>query len=295
MPATNPWNPFGTRFWSTTGAANTDGTARLTGTPSAVSITNKRLTDLMDRTATVTNTIYRGVARLRGKLFNNWTWESAVLYSQAHVTDEEAGPSRKSLLIAAINQTDPLKAFNPFTRTFAVQNGGLVVTGPYVNSSMVQSGFRSKFIREGFTKLASGDVRAAGDVLSIWGGNAIGAAVGGEWRYEGYDDLRPAYAGLNPAGSGLDEATNDFLGFSPTLTRTVRVTWRRLTWRPAYRWWVINSACRWCAPLSCRPRRASRVTLTLVIPPNPSSGLTGGLFLGRWCAVPTTRDFMRLT
>ena len=215
VPASNPWNPFGTRFWSTTGAANTDGTPRLTGTPSAVSITNKRLTDLMDRTATVTDTVYRGVAGLRGKLFNNWTWESAVLYSQAHVTDEEEGPSRKSLLIAAINQTDPLKAFNPFTRTFAVQNGALVVTGPYVNSSMVQSGFRSKFIREGITKLASGDVRAAGDVLSIWGGNAIGAAVGGEWRYEGYDDLRPAYAGLNPAGSGLDETSNDFLGFSP--------------------------------------------------------------------------------
>ncbi|MEI6106523.1 MAG: TonB-dependent receptor plug domain-containing protein, partial [Opitutae bacterium] len=40
VPSTNPYNPFGTRFWSTTGAPNTDGTPRLTGTPSAVSITN---------------------------------------------------------------------------------------------------------------------------------------------------------------------------------------------------------------------------------------------------------------
>jgi hypothetical protein len=50
VPASNPFNPFGTRFWSPTGAPNADGTARLTGTPSAVSITNKRLSDLATRT-----------------------------------------------------------------------------------------------------------------------------------------------------------------------------------------------------------------------------------------------------
>ena len=48
VPANNPWNPFGERFWSPTGAPNTDGSARLTGTPAAVRITNKRLTDLAD-------------------------------------------------------------------------------------------------------------------------------------------------------------------------------------------------------------------------------------------------------
>ena len=215
VPATNPFNPFGTRFWSPTGAANTDGTPRLTGTPSAVSISNKRLTDLMSRTATITDTVYRGVAGVRGKLFDTWSWESAVLYSQAKVGDDEEGPSRKSLIKNAINQTDPTLAFNPFTRTFAVQGGTLAVTGDYVNSASVQSTFRSKFLREGVTKLGSGDVRASGDLLAIWGGNTIGAAVGGEWRYEGYQDTRPPYAGLNPAGSGLDLATNDFLGFSP--------------------------------------------------------------------------------
>ncbi|WP_438481233.1 TonB-dependent receptor domain-containing protein [Oleiharenicola lentus] len=215
VPATNPWNPFGTRFWSPTGAPNADGTPRLTGTPSAVSITNKRLSDLMDRTATVTNTVYRGVAGARGKLFDTWSWETAALYSQAKVSDDEEGPSRKSKLIAAINQTDPALAFNPFTRTFAVQNGTLAVTGDYVNPESVQSTFRSQFVREGITKLSSGDVRASGELLPIWGGNSIGAAFGGEFRYEAYDDMRPAFAGLNPVGSGLDPSTNDFLGFSP--------------------------------------------------------------------------------
>jgi len=215
VPATNPWNPFGTRFWSPTGAPNADGTPRLTGTPSAVSITNKRLTDLMQRTANVEDMVYRGVAGVRGKLSGSWSWESAVLYSQARVDDDEEGPSRKSKLIAALNQTDPAQAFNPFTRTFAVQGNTLVVTGNYVNPDSVQSTFRSDFLRTGVTKLGSWDFHASGDLLPIWGGNTIGTAFGGEFRYEGYDDTRPPFAGLNPASSGLDPTTNDFLGFSP--------------------------------------------------------------------------------
>ena len=215
VPSTNPFNPFGERFWSPTGAANSDGTARLTGTPSAVSITNKRLSDLATRTDYVDTSVYRGLAGLRGKLAGSWTWEAALLYSAARVIENETGPTRKSKLIAAINQTDPTKAFNPFTRTFAVQNGTVVATGDYKNPDSVTSTFRSEFIRNGITKLASGDARASGDLFAIWGGNAIGAAVGGEFRAETYDDYRPPFAGLNPAGSGLNPESNDFLGFSP--------------------------------------------------------------------------------
>lgn len=215
VPVTNPFNPFGNRFWSPTGAPNTDGTPRLTGTPSAVSITNKRLTDLQDRTDFVDNSVYRGVFGLRGKIFKSWNWEAALLYSAARVIENEEGPSRKSLLIQAINQSDPAKAFNPFTRSFAVQNGTLAVTGDYRNPDSVTSAFRSSFIRNGITKLGSGDFRASGDLLSIWGGNTIGGAFGGEFRYEAFDDFRPPYAGLNPPGSGLDLLANDFLGFSP--------------------------------------------------------------------------------
>jgi hypothetical protein len=103
-------------------------------------------------------------------VFSTWSWEAAVLYSAARVIENEEGPTRKSLLIAAINQTDPAKAFNPFTRTFAVQNGNLVVVGPYTNPESVQSTFRSSFIRNGITKLGSADFRASGDVVSLWGG-----------------------------------------------------------------------------------------------------------------------------
>jgi outer membrane receptor protein involved in Fe transport len=215
VPATNPYNPFGTRFWSTTGAPNADGTPRLTGTPSAVRISNKRLTDLMQRTSSISNDIYRGVAGLRGTFASTWNWEAAALWGESRVTDDEIGPSRKSLLQNAINQTDPALAFNPFTYTFAVQGSALAVTGPYVNPESVQQTFRSQFVRNGITKLRSGDARATGELFDLWGGNAVGAAVGGEYRFEAYDDFRPPYAGLNPPGSGLDPTTNDFLGFSP--------------------------------------------------------------------------------
>ncbi len=215
VPVTSPYNPFGTRFWSPTGAPNADGTARLTGTPAAVVITNKRLADLATRTATITDSVYRGVAGLRGKLAGTWTWEGALLYSAARVTDSEAGADRKSLLQQSINSADPAAAYNPFGYNFAVQGGALVVTGPGTSPASVTSAFRAPFVRDGITKLGSGDVHATGEILPIWGGNIIAGAAGGEFRYEAYDDYRPPYAGLNPPNSGLDPAANDFLGFSP--------------------------------------------------------------------------------
>ncbi len=215
VPANNPYNPFGSRFWSLNGAPNTDGTPRLAGTPAAVSITNKRLNDLPLRVASVDTSVYRGLAGLRGKAYKTWTWEAGALYSAARVIDNEEGTVRRSLLSAAINQSDPAKAFNPFTRTFAVRNGSLVATGPYTNPESVTATFLSSYMRSGITKLGGLDFRAAGDVATIWGGHKIGGAFGGEFRYEGYDDYRPPYAGLNPTGSGLDPASNDFLGFSP--------------------------------------------------------------------------------
>jgi outer membrane receptor protein involved in Fe transport len=215
VPATNPYNPFGTRFWSPTGTPNADGTARLTGTPTAVSITNKRFIDFATRTDSVTDSVYRGVWGVRGKLFESWTWEGALLYSTARGIEYEAGATRRSLLAAAINQTDPTKAFNPFGQSFAVQNGALVATGAYQNPQTVISTFQAPYIRNGITKLGSADFHAGGDVLEIWGGNKIGAAFGGEFRYEAYDDYRPPYAGLNPPGSGLDPTNDDFVSFSP--------------------------------------------------------------------------------
>jgi len=213
VPASNPWNPLGDRFFSPTGTPNADGTPRLVGTPSAILLNNKRFTDLDRREAEITSTTVRALAALKGRFGDTWTWDSGVLFSTGHVNDTEHNSTRRSLLIAAINQTDPTKAFNPFTRTFAVQNGAVVVTGNYANSDSLIKSIQQDYMRDGYTKLVSWDAKITGQPLRLWGGNTMAVAAGGEYRYEGFADVRPPYAGLNPVGSGLDPTNSDFLSY----------------------------------------------------------------------------------
>ncbi len=215
IPIDNPFNPFGSRFWHPTGAPNTDGTARLVGTPATVVINNKRFIDLGTRNFEVTSDVIRGVGGLRGKLGGTWNWESAILYTLARTEDDESGSTRESLFQEALNRTTAATAYNPFGYTFAVQGGALAVTGPYVNPRSVIDSFQRNFLREGETSIASWDFRASGELIDLWGGNAASLAAGAEYRSETYEDTRPPFAGLNPAGSGLDPLDNDFLAFSP--------------------------------------------------------------------------------
>lgn len=214
VPATNPYNPFGTRFYHPTGLASTDGTPRLTGTPSPVVISNKRYLDFGNREFVVDSDVWRLVGGLRGTMFDRWNWESSVLYTMARTKDDERGASRESLFQEALNRTDPTQALNPFNYLFAVQGSTLVVTGPYSNPRSVIDTFQRNFLREGETSIASWDFRASGELLEVFGRTLSGAA-GVEVRQETYDDERPAFAGLNPASSGLDPLDNDFLAFSP--------------------------------------------------------------------------------
>lgn len=213
VPVTNPYNPFGNRFWSPTGASNADGTPRLTGTPTAVNIISHRFADFGLRKATITDAVYRGVVGLRGKFSNSWTWESAFLHSRTCGVEYEPA-ARISWLATAINSSDPAAAMNPFERSYAVRNGALVDTGAFVNAESVKASIYAPYIRNGITKLTSGDFRASGDVWPLWGGNKISGAVGGEIRSEGYDDYRPPFVGLNPPNSGFDPTRTDFVSAS---------------------------------------------------------------------------------
>lgn len=215
VPASNPWNPFGTRFWHPTGAPNADGTSRLTGTPGDVRISNKRLTDLPDRVAEIDNRIFRVVAGLRGRWGESWNWETAVLHGDVKVIDSESNIPRDSRFRPTLAQTDPNLAFNPFTRTFAVQGNTLAVTGDYQNPASLLDSFLDDFVRLGRTGLTSLDFKASGDLWPVWGGNTLAVAFGGEYRHETYLDYRPPFAGLNPPDSGLDPTTDDFMNFSP--------------------------------------------------------------------------------
>ena len=213
IPTTNPYNPFGDRFWSPTGAANSDGTPRLTGTPSAVNVVNHRFWDFGSRIDTVTNSAYRGLLGLRGKFGATWSWESAVMHAEGRANENEP-IQRTSLTQAAALLTDPARALNAFGRSYAVQGGALVDTGPFRNAPSVKQSTYGVFERDGMTRLRSIDFNASGEIWSLWGGNTISLALGGEVRREDFSDVRAAFAGLNPAGSGLDPTRSDVVSAS---------------------------------------------------------------------------------
>lgn len=213
VPATNPYNPFGDRFWSPTGAPNSDGTPRLVGTPSAVNVVNHRFWDFGSREDTVTNSAYRALLGLRGKIGETWSWESAVMQAEGRAKEFEP-IQRTSLTQAAALLTDPTKALNAFGRSYAVQGGALVDTGAFRNSASVKQSTYGVFERDGMTRLRSIDFNASGEVWSLWGGNKISLALGGEVRREDFSDVRAPFAGLNPAGSGLDPTRSDVVSAS---------------------------------------------------------------------------------
>ena len=63
----NPYNPYGSRFYSATGAPNADGSPRLTGAPQTMSIGDMLLADGGPETIRTTNRMHRVLAGLQGR------------------------------------------------------------------------------------------------------------------------------------------------------------------------------------------------------------------------------------
>ncbi len=214
----NPFNPYGSRFYSPTGAPNADGTPRLTGTPQGLTLVSVLLRDLGAEQVNVHSGVYRGVAGLRGKLANEWTWESAALYTRAYTADISSNAARESLFQRALMRTDTT-AYNPFGYTFRVSGNAVVPDQPYTNPKSVLDTFSQIWRHDGFSAITSVDARASGPIFRYWG-NTVSLATGAEYRHEQYLDLRPAYVGSNPPGVGLNVDDNDYLvaSYAPNST-----------------------------------------------------------------------------
>ena len=226
VPAANPWNPFGVRFYSPTGAPNSDGTPRLTGAPADVSIWTgvapgqnaEVASGLKPRVTEVASYAWRSLGGLRGKLGQSWDWESALLASGAQTHEFEHFQVRESRLRAALNRTDAT-AFNPFPVTFKILNNQIVVDKAFVNPDAVIDPIYDDEDRFGRTNLFMGDVKLHGQLGRIFSGGNLGIAAGAEMRYDSYQDKRAGFVGSNPPGSGaqfplLREGDNDFLALS---------------------------------------------------------------------------------
>lgn len=223
VPASNPWNPFGTRFYDPDGLPNADGTPRVRGTPADVLFgpgTGVQPHEFRRRVIEVNSRVGRGVAGLRGRVFGDWEWESAILYGWGRTQDTEHYNIRESRLREALARTDAT-AFNPFGVTFKNVDGTIRVDQVYDNPSTVVDPLYDDFVRLARTSLASWDAKANGPLFEAWG-RTVSAAAGVEFRHESYADYRPPYAGLNPPGSSLEnpylrENDDDFVGLSPNV------------------------------------------------------------------------------
>ncbi|HUR57262.1 MAG TPA: TonB-dependent receptor, partial [Opitutaceae bacterium] len=235
LPSTNPYNPFGTRFYHPTGAPNADGTPRLTGAPADVSLwtgisPGQNTGDgIKPRETEVRSYAWRVLGGLRGKLGQSWEWESALLASGAQTHEYEHFQVRESRLRRALARTDAT-AFNPFPVTFKIANNQIVVDQLFKNPESVLEPLYDDEDRFGRTNLFMADLKVNGQLpwRAFRGGN-IGVASGWEFRYETYDDKRAAYVGVNPPGSGsefpfLREGDNDFLALSSNIPISARQT-----------------------------------------------------------------------
>lgn len=209
VSATNPWNPFGARFFDPAGSPDAAGAARLTGEPSDVEVGYTRLHGLPGSGARVDSSVHRVLGGLRGTWAEGWNWETAALHTVAATRDRWTG-LRESVLQDAVASG----RLNPFGYTFAVRDGQLVVEEQHVIDAGDFPGLVDRMEREGRTALSSVDFRVIGDAGRVLG-VPLTAAMGGEYRRESYRDGRPPYVGYNPPDSGLRQGANDFVGSSP--------------------------------------------------------------------------------
>lgn len=214
MSIDNPFNPYGSRFYHPDGTPNADGSARVVGTPTEISLTQMTIADLAAETVQTEADAVRVAMGLRGRFGDSsWDWETSLFYNEVNGQDDAYPNVRESLLQQAFSRTDA-NAFNPFGYTFKVVDGKVVADQPYANPQSVVDSFAAVFARSAHSKIESADFRSNGVLLNWWGGDVL-AAAGAEYRRESLRDVRPPYSGENPAGSGLDPTNNDFLLHPP--------------------------------------------------------------------------------
>ena len=215
IPETNYWNPFG----PVTFADGSPNPNRLSGIDApvdgvAVTLMNYRFVDLGPTIVDVENTQTRSLAGLRGT-FAGFDWDTAILVSQARVTDEQDAIS-STLLQQNLALSTP-DAYNPF-------NGG----NPALPSVGGDSAPSSQAALDAISVVSTRRMRST---LALWDfkvsrpdlfslpAGPVGMAAGVEVRRESQLDDRDAR--VDGTISFTDSVTgafqvSDLFGVSPT-------------------------------------------------------------------------------
>jgi outer membrane receptor protein involved in Fe transport len=213
IPTSNYWNPFGpTTFANGTANPNRLPNLNIPASGRAVTLTNYRFGDLGPTEVDDTGYQSRFLGGLRGSAFG-FAWDSALVYSEASLTDTQDGVSNTALQKQLALSTPD--AYNPF-------NGGdpanpLGIDGT-ASSQAALDAIRIKTRLQDRSTLAMWDLKASkADLFRLPGGD-LGMAAGAEFRRETYEDDRdPRVDGtINFTDAITGQVQNDLFGVSPT-------------------------------------------------------------------------------
>jgi iron complex outermembrane receptor protein len=185
VPIQNPFNPFTVPDYTSKGGfdPNHPETKVSAAPPNTGFTTGVHYAGLEAglRTDRITTNNFDVTAGLRGNLgefgdyFRTWQWESGFRYSEDDRSQSLGGVVNNNALRAALLDTNPTTAFNPF---------GLNQNSPAVIDRVFTTVHRS-----GETRLILEDLKVTGDLLNLPAG-PIGFAIGGEHRTE-YEKDQP--------------------------------------------------------------------------------------------------------
>jgi iron complex outermembrane receptor protein len=187
VPLQNPFNPFTVADYTSTG-----------GTQFTTRVSYRALETGL-RSFKIGTDNYEVTGGLKGNLgefgdyFKTWDWESGARFNEDHRIERVSGIANNSALRAALLDTNPKTAFNPFGLN---QNSQAVLNRIFVSTTHF-----------GTTFLETEDFKLNGDLFSVPAG-PVSFATGGEHRREHTNDRPDAIT----ASGDLSGATN----FAPT-------------------------------------------------------------------------------
>src|SRR5438034_7354136 len=193
VPIQNPFNPFTVADYTSPG-----GSGLPAGTPLTTGVRYTAL-EAGPRTNKITTHNYEFTGGLKGNLgefsdyFKTWNWETGFRYNEDSRIQRQGGIVDNNALRAALLDTDPATAFNPFGLN---QNSPAVINRIFVTTQS-----------HGTSSLMLEDLKLYGDLWNLPAG-PISFAVGGEHRKETVNVQRDALAG---SGETISAAPANFL------------------------------------------------------------------------------------
>lgn len=162
VPAANPYNPYGTRYFGNAGQS--------------IELSTLRLVNAGLRIRDTVSDYPRLLVGLKGELPGDWTWQTSAMYAQGSFFDSAPGTSFDSRVQEALNGVI-LNGQTRYLNPFGAEDP--LITDFYSGQNPTKTTFTGNMY----------DVSASGSLFQLPAGS-VGLAVGGEFRRESITDVR---------------------------------------------------------------------------------------------------------